>query len=46
MKQNLQILILRYSQTKPIFYLLPIAFASFQLLVSLEPFEQFQWGLL
>ena len=45
-KVNSQILILRYSQTKQIISLFPIVFATLQLPVSLEPIDQFQWGLL
>ena len=41
-----QILILRYSQTEQIFSLFHIVFETLQLFVSLEPIDQFQWGLL
>ena len=46
MSWNLQILILRYSQSKQITSLFPVVFATLQHSVSLEPIDQFQWRLL
>ena len=46
MRQNLQILILRYGQTKNIISLFPTLFTNLQLPITLKLIDQFQRGLL